>query len=362
LERAPWIGTAAFRSFAAVIHYPDPIGPRRQPRVCVLGAGSWGSTVASTVADRAPTTIWARRPEVADEINARHANTRYLGELMLSPRLTATASIEDAVIDADVVVMATPSDVFRDVLALAAPRIRPWAPIVSLTKGLEGGSRLRMTEIVGEVLPGHPAGVLAGPNLAHEVLQGYAAAAVIAVPDRRLAEALQQIFSARVFRVYRSDDVIGCEIAGALKNVFAIAAGMAAGLSTGDNTRAMVITRGLAELSRLGTAIGGDPRTFAGLAGMGDLTATCISPLSRNRQVGEQLALGRELTEILAELGQVAEGVNAAATVIALAGAHGVNMPIASEVDCVLNHGRSPADAFRGLRRIKPTSELHGVA
>ena len=165
-----------------------------------------------------------------------------------------------------------------------------------------------------------------------------------------------------MFRVYTSEDVIGCEIAGALKNVVAIAAGMAAGLGTGDNTRAMVITRSLAELSRLGSAMGGDPRTFAGLAGMGDLIATCISPLSRNRHVGEQLALGRELAEIVAEMGQVAEGVNTVGTVMALADAHGVGMPIASEVNSVINHGRSPAEAFRGLRRIKATSEIHGVA
>jgi glycerol-3-phosphate dehydrogenase (NAD(P)+) len=219
-----------------------------------------------------------------------------------------------------------------------------------------------MTEIVNDVIPGHPAGVLAGPNLAREVLQGYAAAAVIAMPDQRIAEALQDIFAARVFRIYTSQDVIGCEIAGALKNVVAIAAGMSAGLGTGDNTRAMVIVRSLAELTRLGTAMGGDARTFAGLAGMGDLIATCISPLSRNRHVGEQLALGRELDDIVAEMGQVAEGIKTAGTVMNLAAARGVVMPIAAEVNAVINHGRTPAEAFRGLRRIKPTSEIHGVA
>lgn len=344
-----------------MLHYCEP-GPRRQPRVAVLGAGSWGTTVASIVAESVPTTIWSRRTEVADEINSRHVNSCYLEQLPLTRSLIATGSIEDAVIDADVVVMATPSHGFRAVIELAAPYVRPWVPIVSLTKGLEGGTRHRMTEIVNELLPGHPAGVLAGPNLAREVLQGFAAAAVIAIPDQRVGEALQELFSARVFRVYTSQDVVGCEVAGALKNVVAIAAGMAAGLGTGDNTLAMVITRSLAELSRLGTAMGGDPRTFAGLAGMGDLIATCISPLSRNRHVGEQLALGRKLDEIVSEMGQVAEGVNAAGTVMALAGAHGVTMPIATEVNGVINHGRSAADAFRGLRRIKATSEIHGVA
>jgi glycerol-3-phosphate dehydrogenase (NAD(P)+) len=345
-----------------VIHHFQPPGSRREPRVTVLGAGSWGTTVASIVADSAPTTIWARDGDVADEINTHHINARYLGALPLAPSLVATSVIEDAVTDADVLVMAIPSYGFRDVLEFAAAYVRPWVPVVSLTKGLEGAPQRRMTQIVHEVLPGHPAGVLAGPNLAREVLQEYAAAAVIALPDQRVAEALQEIFSARVFRVYTSEDVVGCEIAGALKNVVAIAAGMAAGLGTGDNTRAMVITRSLAELSRLGSAMGGDPRTFAGLAGMGDLIATCISPLSRNRYVGEQLALGRELAEIVAEMGQVAEGVNTVGTVMALADAHGVGMPIASEVNSVINHGRSPAEAFRGLRRIKATSEIHGVA
>jgi glycerol-3-phosphate dehydrogenase (NAD(P)+) len=344
-----------------MLHHFEP-GPRRQPRVAVLGAGSWGTTVASIVAESVPTTIWSRRAEVADEINSRHVNSCYLEQLPLTPSLIATGSIEDAVIDADVVVMATPSHGFRDVIELAAPNVRPWVPIVSLTKGLEGATRHRMTEIVNELLPGHPAGVLAGPNLAREVLQGFAAAAVIAIPDQRVGEALQELFAARVFRVYTSQDVVGCEIAGALKNVVAIAAGMAAGLGTGDNTRAMVITRSLAELSRLGTAMGGDLRTFAGLAGMGDLIATCISPLSRNRHVGEQLALGRKLDDIVSEMGQVAEGVKAAGSVMALAGAHRVTMPIATEVNSVINRGRSAADAFRGLRGIKPTSEIHGVA
>jgi glycerol-3-phosphate dehydrogenase (NAD(P)+) len=330
--------------------------------VAVLGAGSWGTTVASIVARSTPTTIWARSGDAADEINSRHTNTRYLGDLPLDPSLEATASVEDAVSTSDVVVMAVPSHGFREVLEQAASHIRPWVPVVSLAKGLEAGTRLRMTEIVHETIPGHPAGVLAGPNLAREVLQGYAAAAVIALPDQRIAEALQQLFMTQTFRVYTNPDVVGCEIAGALKNVVAIAAGMSEGLSTGDNTRAMVIVRSLAELTRLGTAMGGDARTFAGLAGMGDLIATCISPLSRNRTVGEQLAKGRELSDIVAEMGQVAEGIKTAGTVMDLAVEHGVVMPIAAEVNAVINHGRTPEEAFRGLRQIRPTSEIHGVA
>lgn len=328
----------------------------------MLGAGSWGTTVASIVAESNPTMLWARRPEVADEINSRHSNEQYLDDMEIDASLEATASIEDAVAKADVIVMATPSHGFREVAEAAARSVRPWVPFVSLAKGLEVGTQRRMTEIIRETLPGHPAGVLAGPNLAREVLQGYAAAAVIALPDPLMAQALQEIFAARVFRVYTSADVIGCEIAGALKNVVAIASGMAAGLSTGDNTSAMVITRSLAELTRLGVAMGGDARTFAGLAGMGDLIATCTSSLSRNRRVGEQLALGKDLSQIVEEMGQVAEGIKTAGTVMNLADAHDLHMPIASEVDQVINHGRSPEEAFRGLRRIKPTSEIHGVA
>jgi glycerol-3-phosphate dehydrogenase (NAD(P)+) len=215
--------------------------------------------------------------------------------------------------------------------------------------------------VIAEVLPGHPAGVLAGPNLAREVLAGYAAASVMAMPDQSVASSLQALFSSRVFRVYTSTDVLGCEVGGVLKNVIAIAAGMAEGLGVGDNTRAMVITRGLAEITRLGVALGGDPQTFAGLTGLGDLMATCMSPLSRNRRVGEEVARGRTVAEVTAEMKMVAEGVGSARTVMELAAAHGVATPIAAEVDAVVNEGRSAADAFRGLRRVPPRSELHAA-
>jgi glycerol-3-phosphate dehydrogenase (NAD(P)+) len=219
-----------------------------------------------------------------------------------------------------------------------------------------------MSEIVAEELPGHPAGVLTGPNLAKEVLAGQSAAAVVAMPDEHDALALQRILSSDLFKVYRSTDVVGAEIAGALKNVFAIAAGIAAGLGTGDNTRALVMCRAIAEMTRLGVAMGGDPMTFAGLAGIGDLLATCISPLSRNRTVGEQLAAGRSIDEITASMRQVAEGVKAASSVVQLAHQHGVEMPIAGEVDAVVNRGRTPQDAFRNLLERVPTTEFHGVA
>jgi glycerol-3-phosphate dehydrogenase (NAD(P)+) len=219
-----------------------------------------------------------------------------------------------------------------------------------------------MTEIIEQELPGHPAGVLAGPNLAREVVAGYAAAAVIAMRDAHVATSLQRIFTSRRFRVYTNPDVVGCELGGALKNVIAIAAGMAEGLGVGDNTKAMVFTRGLNEISRLGTAMGGDPRTFSGLTGMGDLMATCSSPLSRNRTVGVELAKGRRIEEITAGMRMVAEGVKTARVVVELAQEHGVEAPIAEEVDAVVNRGRTPLEAYAGLNRIAPTSEWDGTA
>jgi glycerol-3-phosphate dehydrogenase (NAD(P)+) len=204
--------------------------------------------------------------------------------------------------------------------------------------------------------------LLAGPNLAREVLDGYAAAAVVATVDDDVALALQPLFRSRVFRVYRNKDVLGSEMGGVLKNIIAIASGMADGLGVGDNTRAMVITRGLAEITRLGEAMGGDARTFSGLTGLGDLIATCTSPLSRNRRVGEELARGKSLEQVTAEMNQVAEGVKSARTVMQLADEHGVEMPIAAEVDAVINEGRHPVEAYRGLRRVVAESEQHAVA
>lgn len=331
----------------------------RETRVSVLGAGSWGTTVASICSRRTTTTLWARRPELAEEIESRHTNSDYLKDERLHDKLRATASLEEAVADADVLVIGVPSHGVRAVLEQAAPFVRPWIPIVSLVKGLEQGTRKRMTQVIADVLPGHPAGMLTGPNLAREIVQGYAAAAVLAMPDEALATALQELFRTQLFRVYTSHDVVGCEVAAATKNVLAIAAGMAEGLGTGDNTRAMVVTRSLAEMTRLGTALGGDPLTFAGLAGMGDVIATSFSPLSRNRTVGVELARGRSIDDITASMKMVAEGVKTASVVLELAEEHGVDMPIVREVDGVINHGRSAEEAYRGLMRIKPGSERH---
>lgn len=336
----------------------------RPVNVTVLGGGSWGTTVAHLAAHNAPTRMWARQAAVADEISEHHTNSKYLGDRQLHDDLRATCDLEEAVVAADVLVVGVPSHGIRDVLTEARSHMRPWVPVLSLAKGLEPETRMRPTQVISEVLDGHPVGLLAGPNLAREILDGYAAAAVIAMRDESVACSLQPLFHSSRFRVYRNQDLIGSELGGVLKNIIAIAIamGMADGLGVGDNTRAMVLARGLAEMTRLGEAMGADPRTFAGLTGLGDLMATCSSRLSRNRRIGEELARGKTLDEAIEELGQVAEGVKTARTVMALAEEHDVEMPISSEVDAVVNEGRSARDAYRGLMRVTAQHELHEVA
>lgn len=327
-------------------------------RVAVIGAGSWGTTVAALAAGNTPTTLWSRRPELADAINADRRNTDYLPDFELPASLEATADLEEAVRSADVVVMGVPSHGFRSTLAELAPWVRPWVPVVSLAKGLEQGSQLRMTQIIEQELPGHPVGVLTGPNLAREILRGDAAAAVIALADDHIARALQPLFAGDLFRIYTNHDVVGCELGGVLKNVMAIASGMADGLGTGDNTRAAVITRGLQEMMRLGLAMGGEEATFAGLAGMGDLLATCISSQSRNRHVGEQLGKGRTIDEIITEMRMVAEGVKTSRVVHDLAAEYDIDMPIAEEVYAACHLGRPAEEAYRGLLRRTNGAEI----
>jgi glycerol-3-phosphate dehydrogenase (NAD(P)+) len=317
--------------------------------------------VASLAAANTSTVIWARKPDTSDEINREHRNAKYLGDLPLHPALRATASLEEAVSHCDVLVLGVPSHGVRATVQAASPHLRPWVPVVSLVKGLEQKTHRRMTEVIAEELPGHPAGLLAGPNIAREVLNGMAAAAVIAMPDTHVASSLQPLFSSRWFRVYRNDDVVGCELGGPLKNVIAIAAGMAEGFGVGVNTRATVITRGLAELTRFGVAFGGRPETFAGLTGLGDLMATCMSPLSRNRQVGERLAKGQATAEIVASMNMVAEGIKTSSVVMELAGHRGLEMPISSQVDAVIRGEQTAERAFRGLRRVAPGSESDAV-
>lgn len=334
----------------------------REPNAVVLGGGSWGTTVASICARRGPTLQWVRSQDTADDINTNHRNTRYLGnDVVLSESLRATIDFSEAANCADVVVMGVPSHGFRAVLTELAVELRPWVPVVSLVKGLEQSTNMRMSQIVDEVLPGHPAGILAGPNIAREVAEGYAAAAVLAMPDQHLAARLAQMFRTRRFRVYNTDDVVGVELAGALKNVYAIAVGMGYSLGIGENTRAMVMTRSVREMSKLGEAAGGQRDTFAGLAGMGDLIVTCTSQRSRNRYVGEQLGAGKPIDEIIASMHQVAEGVRAASVIMEFADKYGVNMPIAREVDGVINHGSTVEQAYRGLIAETPGHEVLGA-
>jgi glycerol-3-phosphate dehydrogenase (NAD(P)+) len=269
--------------------------------------------------------------------------------------------MEVALDGADVVVMGVPSHGFRDILGQLQPHLGAGVPIVSLSKGVEQGTLKRMTEVIDEVVPGRPSGVLTGPNLAKEIMAGFPAASVVAMTDPDVATDLQHVFSTDAFRVYTNDDVVGCEVAGALKNVMAIASGIADGMGFGDNTRAALITRGLAELTRLGVALGGEPLTFSGLAGMGDLVATCISQQSRNRHVGEELGKGRSIDDIVAEMKMVAEGVKTSRAVVDLARRAGVEMPIAEEVVAVLYDGKKASDVITSLMRRQSTSELHGI-
>jgi glycerol-3-phosphate dehydrogenase (NAD(P)+) len=334
----------------------------RPVNVAVIGAGSWGTTVAALASENGPTTLWARDPDLAREICEQHTNSRYLDDRKLPDALTATADLREALETADVVAFGVPSHGLREVVEKSAEHIRPWVPILSLVKGLEPETRRRPTEILTEELPGHPVGLLAGPNLAKEILDGFAAASVVATADEDVAKALQPLFHTKRFRVYRNRDVLGSEMGGVLKNIIAIATGMADGLGVGDNTRAMVITRGLSEITRLGVAMGGDAMTFAGLTGLGDLMATCMSQQSRNRRVGEELGNGKTIEEVIESMNQVAEGVKSARSVMAIAAECEVDTPIAAEVDAVCNEGRSAREAYRGLQRQQAQHERHAVA
>ena len=326
-------------------------------KVGLLGGGSWGTTVASLTAKNSPTIIWARNPKTVQEINKYHTNKKYLPNAKLTSSLKASNSIKETVENADVIVMGVPSQSLRKVLEEAKPHIRPWVPIINLAKGLEMSTKMRMTEIIEELMPGHPVGVLTGPNLAKEIHFGKAAAAVIAMVDNTIAKELQTVFSSGLFRIYTNNDVIGCELGGALKNIYAIATGMGDGANAGDNTRSALITRGLAELTRLGIAMGGKKSTFSGLAGMGDLVATCSSSKSRNHHVGFQIGRGKSLEQIINEMNEVAEGVKTAKVVMELAKEYKIDMPIAEEIYKVLYEGNTVNDAFKGLINYEIGSE-----
>jgi glycerol-3-phosphate dehydrogenase (NAD(P)+) len=329
-------------------------------KVAVIGAGSWGTTVASVAAASAPTVLWARRPALAQSIDTLHENPDYLPGVVLPETLRATASLDEAVTGAALVIMAVPSHGFRAVLTELSGSIPSDAPVLSLAKGLERGTHLRMTEVIAQVVPGHLAGVLTGPNLAREIAAGQPAATVVAMTDESMARQVQEVLRTPSFRVYTNPDVVGCEMAGATKNVLAIAAGILQGLGLGDSSLAALITRGLAELGRLGVAMGGERITIAGLAGVGDLVATCTSSLSRNRMVGEQLGRGRTLDEIMADMRMVAEGVKTARPLLELATARGVEMPIGEQVAAVLEGATSPSKAILTLMSRSAKPEFDG--
>lgn len=318
----------------------------------VFGAGSWGTAFSKVLADAGtPTMLWARRPEIAAAVTGGHHNPDYLPGVALPVAVRATTDAAEALDGADLIVFAVPSQTLRENLAGWAPLLPAGAVLVSLMKGVELGTTLRMSQVIAEVANVAPERVVvvSGPNLAREIAAEQPAASVVACADQEAAARLQQACSTGYFRPYTNTDVVGCELGGAVKNVIALAAGMAEGMGFGDNTKASLITRGLTETARLGAALGADPMTFAGLAGLGDLVATCSSPLSRNRTFGERLGRGESLPSILAGQQQVAEGVKSCMSIRDLAHRHGVEMPITEQVVRVVHDGLRPADMVRSL-------------
>lgn len=318
----------------------------------VIGSGSWGTAFASVLADAGQqVTLWARRPEVAAAINDDHCNVDYLPDLRLPDSLRATHDVAEATDGADLIVVAVPSQSLRENLGTWGHVLGESAPVVSLMKGVELGTTKRMSEVLtdaGDIDPSRVV-VLSGPNLAKEIAGRQPAAAVVASTSPRMRAAVAEACATPYFRPYLGGDVIGTEIAGATKNVIALACGMASGMGMGDNTLASLITRGLAETARLGTALGADPATFLGLAGVGDLVATCASPLSRNRTFGYALGQGKTLEETIAASKQIAEGVKSCRSILELARSAGVDVPIVENVEAVVYEGRSTSDVVEAL-------------
>lgn len=312
-------------------------------RIAVMGTGSWGTAVGKVLADAGSEVVmWARRDEVARAVNERHCNESYLPGIVLPETVSATTDPAEALAGADEVVLAVPSQSLRGNLATWVDQFEPGAGVISLAKGIETGTLMRISEVVAEVT-GMPEGriaVLSGPNLAREVAEGQPAATVIACTDEERAGRLQDAFSTRYFRPYTNTDVVGCEIGGATKNVIALVCGIASGMGLGDNTMATLVTRGLAETARLGEALGAHQMTFAGLAGLGDLVATCTSPLSRNRTFGERLGRGETLEQAQAATnGQVAEGVKSCTSIRELSRRAGVEMPLTEAIHEICHEG-----------------------
>jgi glycerol-3-phosphate dehydrogenase (NAD(P)+) len=332
-------------------------------KATIMGAGSWGTTFGQVLCDAGtPAVVCSRRPELAKAINFQHENPDYLPGIALTTELRAAADPGEALDGADLVVIAVPSQSLRENLHRWAPLIPPGALVVSLMKGIELGTLRRMSEVITEMtdVPADRIAVVSGPNLAREIAQRQYAATVVACTDEDTARGLQRACHTAYFRAYTNTDVVGCEFGGSVKNVIALAVGIAVAMGLGDNTKAMLITRGLAEMARLGTSLGAEPQTFAGLAGLGDLVATCSSPLSRNRTFGENVGRGMSVPDAFAMTGQIAEGVKSSESVLALARKHGVEMPITEVVAAVMHEGLAVGEAAAMLASRSAKPEWYG--
>jgi glycerol-3-phosphate dehydrogenase (NAD(P)+) len=332
-------------------------------RIAVLGSGSWGTAFSLVLADAGnDVVLWGRRPDLVETIAAKHENPDYLPGIELPATVEATADPKHALDGAGIVVLAVPSQRLRENLVTWTQDIPPDAVLVSLMKGIELTSTKRMSEVIREVTgrPAERVAVVSGPNLAVEIARRQPAASVVACFDEDVAARIQAACHTPYFRPYTNTDVVGVELGGAVKNVIALAVGMAHGMGLGDNAKASLITRGLAETARLGAALGADSYTFAGLAGLGDLVATCLSPLSRNRTFGEKLGMGMTLDEIMAGTRQVAEGVKSCVSILDLARRNEVDMPIVEHVVGVVQEGVAPSDSLRSLMSRAAKPERHG--
>jgi glycerol-3-phosphate dehydrogenase (NAD(P)+) len=325
-------------------------------RIAILGSGAWGTAIAISLARRGghAVTLWSYATDVAATMREARENVAFLPGFRLPESVAVTTNASAALETAEIVVSVTPSEFTRASFAAFAPHLRPGQMLVSATKGIEDRTFLRMTQVIGEVLAAQglnlSCGVLSGPSFAQEVAAGAPTAITIASADAELASRIQREFSSGSLRLYTNDDVVGVELGGSLKNIIAIAAGIVAGLGLGFNSNAALMTRGIAEITRLAVACGGRRETLAGLSGMGDLVLTCTGSLSRNRTVGMELGHGRQLSEILADLdGKVAEGVRTTSAALGLARRYGVEMPIAEQMEAILMHGKSPERAIEEL-------------
>ncbi len=334
-------------------------------KVACIGAGSFGTTMAGLAAQNAnDVVLWCRRPELAEQINQMRSNESYLPGIRLPESLQATSDIQEAMAGAEVCIMAVPSHGWREVLRTITPELSKVEAVVSLTKGLEVETNLRMSEVLFEECPDFPAEryvMLSGPNIAREIARRMPAATAIGCADDTRAELVQNVFHQPYFRVYTNNDVIGCELGGAIKNIIAIAAGIADTMGFGDNAMAALMTRGLAELTRLGTRLGGQPLTFAGLAGMGDLIVTCTSKYSRNRRVGKELGKGRHIVDMIAEMNLVGEGVKTSRPILELGRKVDAWMPITEGVVSLLYEGTAPDQMVADILSRPPMPENFGI-